>query len=224
MIDHTDRATCEVCGNSGEMILASNNILMCIDCDIKDIRPRTVEEINNRAIAVQHRFREIDSRLTIATDIFNAETISIHAAKKAIDEDSAIPADKKHFELAKLVESRYDKLSDIIFSRRQEITEAESKQRALQTYYNELGKRLRQEEREAIRLKDATYKPLEPKVIKQPKAPTVKKVNVNEIKDACAQAGIPAAMPVIMMLMTAKKIGVAEAINSFKEAKAKQVK
>ena len=201
------------------MILASNNILMCMDCDIKDLRDRTPEELDNRAKSVQHKFKEIDATLKISTDIFNAETVSIHDAKRAIDEDSSIPADKKHFELAKLVESRYDKLSDIIFSRRQEITEAESKQRALQTYYNELGKRLRQEERESIRLRDATYKPIEPKQIKTPKAPSIKKLNTNQIREACVAAGIPEATVFITMFMTAGKIGVEDAIAKYKDVK-----
>jgi hypothetical protein len=192
---------------------------MCIDCDIKDTRPRTDEELHNRAVAVQHKFKAIDATLNISTDIFNAETVSIHEAKKAIDEDPSIPTEQKHYELAKLVEARYDKLSDIISSRRQEITEAESKQRALQTYYNELGKRLRTEERESIRLRDASYKPIEPKQIKTPKAPSIKKLNSNEIREACAQAGIPEAVTFITMFMVAGKISVADAIDKYKAVK-----
>jgi hypothetical protein len=175
--------------------------------------------LHNRAVAVQHKFKAIDATLNISTDIFNAETVSIHEAKKAIDEDPSIPTEQKHYELAKLVEARYDKLSDIISSRRQEITEAESKQRALQTYYNELGKRLRTEERESIRLRDASYKPIEPKHIKTPKAPSIKKLNSNEIREACAQAGIPEAVTFITMFMVAGKISVADAIDKYKAVK-----
>lgn len=220
LIDHTDRATCDNCGASGTMNLTSNDDLLCPDCDFKDLKPRTTEELNSRALEVRRRFTEIDNGIKISTDIFNAKTIAIHELKKAIDADPTIPNEQKYFTLAKHIEERFNNLTDIIFSQRQVILEAENEQRAIQTYYNDLGKKLRAEEREQIRLKDVTYKPLEPKVTKTPKAPTTKKVDVNAIKEACVKGGIPEAMAVIMMLCTAKKISPEEAVETFKLAKA----
>ncbi len=217
-IDHTDRATCEVCGASGEMNLTSTKILMCLECDYKDMRVRTTDELEDRAIRVKHKFAEVDSQIRISTDIFNAKTVAIHELKKIIDATPSIPADKKYFELASLLSQRYDKLIDIIFGARDEILHAESEQRAIQTYYNELGKKLRADEREKIRLKDATYKPIEKVDVKKtPRAPSIKKVDGNEIRAACARHEIPQAIPIITMLMVAKKIGVEEAIKTFKE-------
>lgn len=216
-VDHTDRATCEVCGVSGvEMILTSNNILMCIDCDIKDVRPRTEEEVTNRAIQVRHRFAEIDAQIKISTDLFNAKTVQIHELRKAIDSDPSIPASDKYFVLAKALDSRYEKLNDLVNNRRQEIFEAENEQRAIQTYYNELGKKLRAEEREKLRLKDATYVPKEPVKVVKPKTITTKKIDVNEIRTACVREGIPQLVPVVATVLTGRKCTVAEAIEIVK--------
>ncbi len=221
MIDHTDRATCEVCGTSGEMILTSSRILMCMECDYKDIRVRTPAELQNRSVEVRRRWHEVDAAIKISTDIFNAKTIAIHEVKKAIDEDPSVPTDQKHFTLAKLLETRYDKLLQVIFEANQTKVEAENEQRAIQTFYNDLGKKLRADEREKIRLKDATYKPIEKVVVdKTPKAPKIKKVDLNEVRTACLKAGIPDAVSVIMVLCTAKKTtDIDEVILSYKRAK-----
>ncbi len=216
VIDHTDRATCDNCGCSGEMNLTSNDDLLCPECDYKDLKPRTTEELSSRATEVRRRFTEIDAQVKISTDIFNAKTIAIHEIKKAIDADVTVPADQKYFTLAKHIETRFNNLTDVIFGHRKEILEAENEQRAIQTYYNELGKKLRQEEREQIRLKDVTYKPLEVKPTKTPKAPTTKKIDVNAIREACTKAGIPQAVIMVNTLMVAKKVSVEEAIETYK--------
>ena len=199
---------------------------MCPECYFKSTHTRTPAELSSRATEAKRRWHEIDATIKISTDIFNAKTIAIHEIKKAIDEDPAIPADQKHFTLAKLLEARYDKLVDIIFSANATKTEAENEQRAIQTHYNDLGKRLKDEERAKIRLKDATYKPIEKVVVdKTPKAPKLKKVELNDVRAACLKHGIPEAMPVIMMLCVAKKTtDIEEIILDFKRAKSANVK
>jgi len=224
-IDHSDRATCENCGSSGEMNLTSTKRLLCIECDYKEVRVRTPDELTDRANLVRQKFTEIDAQIKIQTDIFNAKTIAIHEIKKSIDEDPSIPENEKYFALAKHIETRFNNLVDIISGRRKEIVEAENEQRAIQTYYNELSKKLRAEERENIRLKDVTYRPIEPKVAKTPKAPKIKKgPNLNEVKEACVQHGIPEAMAMVQMVCVATGIGVEEAIERYKSAKAKVAK
>lgn len=222
-IDHTDRATCEVCGCSGEMTLTPQDILMCLDCEYKDVRPRTEKELNDRALEVKRRFAEIDSALQISTDIFNAKTIQIHQLARSIQDATDIPDDRKYFVLAEALDKRYTKLSELISGAKEEILHAENEQRAIQTYYNDLGKKLRQEEREKLRLKDATYKPVErPDVKKTPKAPSIKKApNQAEIRAACVKHGIPEAVGTITMLMVAaKNLSVEDAIERFKVARA----
>ena len=220
-IDHTDRATCEVCGCSGEMNITSNDILMCPDCDYKDHRPRTEDELNSRATEVRRRFDEIDTSIKISTDIFNAKMLGIHELKNAIDQDTTIPADQKYFILAQTIDKRFTKLTEVIFGANETKLHAENEQRAIQTYYNELGKRLRGEEKEKIRLKDATYQPItKPDVQKTPKAPKIKSApNPNEVRAACVRANVPDAVALVTMFMVAKKLTAEEAISTYKQVK-----
>jgi hypothetical protein len=162
---------------------------------------------------IKAKFKEIDNSIKIQTDIFNAKTIAIHELKVAIDNDPAI--ENKNFALAQSVEARFNHLRDVIFSKRQEITEAENEQKAIQVYYNELAKKLRTEEREKIRLKDAQYKPAEV-IVKKPRAVTVKKFDKVAIRDAARESGIPEA--VLQMLCIAKGFTPLEAVRHFKES------
>lgn len=219
-IDHTDRATCDICGNSGECNLTSDDRLLCPDCDYKDLRDRTPEELNSRATEVRRKFNEIDAGIQISTDIFNAKTIGIHQLKLAIDADSSVPADKKYFTLATAIDVRFTKLTEIIYGAKETVLHAENEQRAIQTYYNELGKRLRQEEKEKLRLRDATYIPITPDVKKTPKAPKVKVIaNPAEVRAACVRHGVPDAVMLVTMLMVAKKYSVEDAIDVYKQTK-----
>jgi RNA polymerase subunit RPABC4/transcription elongation factor Spt4 len=212
-IDHTDRATCEVCGSSGTMN-EYDKILMCLDCELLQRPAHTVAEMDRKALITRERFAKIDSGLKIQTDIFNAKTIAINALKLSIDDDSTIPVDQKHFALAKAIDERYQHLKNLIHGKREEITDHENEQRALQTYYNEHAKRLRQEEREKIRLKDAQYKPIKPE-IKKPRAVKPKKFDRDAIRDASRESGIPEA--VLQMLCIARNMTPLEAVRHFKE-------
>ncbi len=219
-IDHTDRATCDICGASGECNLTSDDRLLCPDCDYKDIRNRTPDELNSRATEVRRKFNEIDAGIQISTDIFNAKTIGIHQLKLAIDADTSVPADKKYFTLATAIDVRFTKLTEIIYGAKETVLHAENEQRAIQTYYNELGKKLRAEEKEKLRLRDATYVPITPDVKKTPRAPSIKKgANPNEVRAACVNAGVPEAVAIVSMLLVAKKCSIDEAVSSYKVAK-----
>ena len=202
------------------MELSQNNILICVNC----LNPPSSTTPEERNATARQKWLEVDTQIRISTDIFNLKTMAIHEMKKAIDEDPSVPADQKYFELAKLLDSRYTKLIDVIFGARNEVIQAENEQRAIQVYYNELGKRLRTEEREKIRLKDANYKPLEVKPEKTPKAPKLKKPDVNEIRAACVKHGIPEAANVIALFCLTQNKTVEDAILSFKRAKSSVVK
>lgn len=214
LIDHTEQAVCESCYKQGPCEIAAG-ILSCEACfNYVQNANSTEMELHQRAIETKRAFQQIDANIKVSTDVFNAKTIAIHKIKTAIDEDPAIT--NKNFALAQLIEERFLHLKDIIFSRRQEVLEAENEQKAIQVYYNELAKRLRQEERECIRLKDVQYKPIEP-IIKKPKAITVKKFDKDEINRIAADTGVSAV--IIQVLCVAKGISPVEAARLYKETK-----
>src|SRR5688572_28633723 len=94
-IDHTDRATCETCGNSGTCDIVVPGMLQCMDCIAKDAAVGNDIEKNlmRGELAIESK---IDQTIRVSQDIFNAKLTSIHELKVAIDSDDSIPADQKH--------------------------------------------------------------------------------------------------------------------------------
>lgn len=218
-MDHTNRATCEVCGNSGTCNILYGNILMCQDCEAKEM---ALQLENNTPEKQEARVREsnefleiakaIDTTVQVRTDLHNAETMAIIDIKRAIDEDTLI--ENKHFTLSKILEERYLSFKDKVFSLREEITKLESQQRAIQTYYNELSKKLRAEEKAQIKLKDVTYQPIEPKVVR----PKVTKPSINkiELKKLCEEYQVPENIVSIVMLQK-KEMSILDAVRHVKK-------
>src|SRR5574339_135066 len=213
-IDHTNRATCEVCGNSGTCNLMYGNILMCMDCEAKEqkiIAEKKAEQVKNGNPLLEIA-QQVDTTIQVRTDIHNAETMAIVDIKKTIDEDTSIP--NKHFALSKILETRYLGYKDKVFSLKEEITKLETQQRAIQTYYNELSKQLRAEEKAQIKLRDVTYQPKEPKQIKTPKG---KKQSINKIEldKLCAEHNVPKNI-VSIVLLQKPELTIAEAVRHVK--------
>lgn len=99
----------------------------------------------------------IEGEIQVRSDIFNAQTISIIDMKKSIDEDTSII--KKHFELASQLKDKFLHLRKILFDVDEARVHISSEQRSIQTYLNELSNRLRDEEREKLKLADMSYQP-----------------------------------------------------------------
>lgn len=152
------------------------------------------KENNSQAELFISKSAALDARIKINTDIFNAETVAIADIKKVIDEDDTIT--NKHFRLAQAIETRYKAFAKVVHDRTEEILELETKQRALQTYFNTLGKELREHERAQLRLKDLQYKPKEPTKILKPKKEklAVKTYDIAEIRAAAEKYGVMANM------------------------------
>ena len=154
----------------------------------------TSKENGSQAELFLSKAASLDARIKINSDIFNAETIAIAEIKKVIDEDETIT--NKHFRLAQAIEIRYKAFAKVVHDKTEEIIELETKQRALQTYFNSLGTQLRESERAALRLKDLQYKPKEPAKILKPKKEklTVKTYDIAEIRAAAEKYGVMANM------------------------------
>lgn len=231
-IDHTNRATCECCGNTGTCDIVYGNVLMCLDCQDKEAKAQAelkataesrVEQSrqDTDARAKVSKAQQIDHSIQIIQDIFNAETVAIVEIRDAIDNDASIT--EKHFTLAKSLEDRHTHFQSIIDAARDTLTEAQSKQRAIQQYYNELANKLRVEEREKIKLKDVNYKPIEKAKVSKPKAPSVKKLDkaelirtANSIAKEFPQVPVNLIMPNLQTLVISKNMTLEAAANVLK--------
>lgn len=219
-IDHTDRATCEACGNSGTCDVMAGNILACMDCQEKEARlqaenntPEKQQARVDQMNSVLQIARAIDTTVQVRTDVFNAETLAIVDIKRAIDEDETIQ--NKHFTLSKIIDERFVQFGEAIFAKREEIAILEAKQRASQNYYHELKKKLTAEERASLKLKDVTYQPAEPKTVK-PKAPS-QSINKIELDKLCKQYGIEQYKHIVNIIVMQKKVSIEEAVKHVKK-------
>lgn len=221
--DHTDKATCEVCGNTGtcDFYCYDTEYLMCMDCLDKErqaaINRGKINNNNHTADEVLNISQKVDQSIQIREDVFNAKTVAIIHLKDAIDKDDNVP--NKHDVLAKALEERYNHLSDKIRIRNEETREDLIEQRAIQTYYQELKKKLTEEVQKSIKLKDVNYKPEPaPKKVKAPKLE--KKYTKETVRKAAQQSGLPE--QAIYFLCTAQGVSAEDAVKILTGAGLKQ--
>jgi len=179
-IDHGKLATCEACPNVGNCELLGTRLL-CHECLKKEYdagvayskqhsaewEKINIENVTNPIGAILKSV-EIDNALQISTDYFNAETQSIVALATAV---KASQVDNPEFEVAKLLQIRYQLFKKTLFEIDEARLNIHSRHKAQAQALNELAGKLSAEQRESLKLKDLTYTPAEPpkKPISKPK-------------------------------------------------------
>lgn len=230
---------CEVCPNAvaSWTIHTIGSMKMCRSCYSNEMRlqaenntPEKQEERvkianevmqNSLELNALATSRQIDSSITVRTDLFNAATTSIVELKSIIDNDSTIQ--NKQYALAEELMRRFEHFKDVIFEANQTVVEASNNQRAIQVYLNQLSNQLRAEEREKLKIQDINYKPREVKPIK-PKAIRTKKVAFNkaDIRNAASQLtqelGKPIPEYMLQMIVTSRQVTVEEAANILRKS------
>lgn len=141
-----------------------------------------------------YQLNRISNLIETRTDIFNADTIAIVELKARIDADPNVA--NKAYELARILREDYDHTVARVFELNEQLQVAGNKQKAIQSYLNELSNQLRNDEREKLRIADINYKPnpIQPKVksisTTGTKSAAKKKATKAEIKDAAKSLGI----------------------------------
>jgi uncharacterized coiled-coil protein SlyX len=215
MLAHTDMATCECCKNIGPVDVKYGNMLMCKDCQDKELKAyaenntpaKQAERVDalNEAIA---KARQIDDSITVRTDLFNAATVSIEDLKKAIDADVNIT--NKHYALAEELSRRLAHYRAVIFEAQETIVKEGNNQKATQVYLNQLANKLRAEEREKLKIQDINYKP-PMKPVKVSQIRNSKKFDKDAVRKLAHELGIGEST--IQMLVISKGMSV-EAIGN----------
>lgn len=212
---------CECCPNDGPLFKFID-IKMCAPCldrelecqkDLKDPAKQAERLQAHRNLENVHleHIRQENARLKVSTDIFNAKIKSIADLKKEIDSSEI---ENKNFTLAKVLNERYVHLNNLLHEHHGKIAEYENEQRAIQTFYNDFSKQLREEERKKLQLADLTYKPL-PVVQKVKKETPKKKYDKTGIAAASMISGIPEQL--IQMVCVARDITPEAAVMILKE-------
>ena len=219
---------CECCPNDKGPFVKFMTMVMCMDCYNKE---KALQAANNHPVTQQNRVneyrelsnitvaisRETDAALQVRTDLFNASTTSILELKKLIDEDETIT--NKPYALASELKNRFNHFKQIIFKAQEEIIDATSNQRAIQSYLNQIANQLRAEEREKLKIADLNYRPNPVKPVSSgPSEKTVRprkpKFDMGELRKFAKEMGIDEAK--LRMVCVAKGLTV--------EAAAKEIK
>jgi predicted transcriptional regulator len=197
---------------------------MCPSCLVRETQAQVQSSLKSESRVTQmnaqiliNKSLTIDQSIQVSQDIFNAKMISINELKLTIDNDSTIENDKKHFLLARTLDDRFKHLVQVIAGLNEQQREIQNEQRAIQTYYNELAKKLREDEREQIKLRDVQYQPPIKPIVKQ-KAPSIKKYDKNVIKQVARETGMPE--NTIQMIVVARQIEPLTILRIFNEMKA----
>ena len=225
-----DLNQCEACSGEPPLKLFMG-MWMCSDCynknkqlseesnaqaenRVKAERDRAADVVNINSIL--KKAGDIDARIEVKTDLFNAETVSIVALSDAIKEDDSITNKASH--LAEMLLKRYQGYKEKIFANSAENVELANKQNAIQKFLNELKNKLTEQEREKYKLLDATYQPnkikLSNKTINSPAKP--KKYDAIDYVRAAERASVP--VSVIKMLCVAKNMSPMQASDSLLNA------
>jgi hypothetical protein len=194
---HTETATCDCCPNIGPVEIRYGNMLMCAACWDKEQKVsaehmspenqnKRVLEYRTQQNKIIEQSRAIDNNITVRTEIYNAQTVSINDLASAINSNPEI--NNKPFALAEELTNRLNNLKKAAFEIQEQLVNNNSEQRAIQQYMNDLANKLRAEEREKLKLQDINYKPASPKASK-PKTITTTGVSTKPVKvDKAARA------------------------------------
>jgi len=156
---------CEVCDNKDCHVTKHyGNMWFCDDCWLKeqDLQKVNQSPENQQARVDAYRAsvqtsRELDNKIEVRTDLFNAATTAIVELKAMIDANVDIT--NKPYALAEELLNRFNHFKQVVFELNEKIVDANNNQKAIQVYLNQMANQLRAEEREKLKIADINYKP-----------------------------------------------------------------
>lgn len=208
-IDHTNRATCEVCGNSGT-VTEWTGMLLCMDCLEKEKvallehqSPAKQEERVNNHNRLLEQHNNALGKINARTDVFNAEPVPFSVMFEAIDNEPTVV--NKQFEKCRVLKATFDHLSKVIFSARETLQKAVEEQKLIQHDLITRANALREDERKKLQLFDIEYKPGVIKVkTTSSKKPSEKKWTKSDVREMAAEYKVP--VDAVQMICVARNM------------------
>lgn len=173
LMAHTDMASCEACPNIGPCDIWAD-MLLCVSCHAKEVaitnEYQSVEkqaerlEVYQNGVEIKRNETIINSRIVLDNihtpgDLMVADTVSIKEIKESIASDDSIPTDQKLFVECSTLDYHIKRLKQVIFEKNKETMTLHMNQRDIQTYLNTQTNKLREEEREKLKLVNIEYNP-----------------------------------------------------------------
>jgi hypothetical protein len=199
---------------------------MCKSCYDKEIslqaqnntpekQQERIDLANNRMNVALQSAREVDARILVRPDIFNAATVAIVELKQIIDSDGSI--ENKNFKLAEVLLERFEHFKTVIFEANETVVQATNNQKAIQIYLNQLANQLRAEEREKLKIQDINYKPKEVKPVKPRAIKTAKpKLDKAALRKYAAELGISEFM--LQTIVVSRGVSVEQAADILRKS------
>lgn len=214
---------CEACENEVEKLTTYKTMQFCDTClaKEKDAEKVLAEQAEDRVresreiVVRELTLRKLspDEVIQSRPDYFNAEAQSHIDLMKEIEADATI--DNKYYAIAQRMKIRLEHLQSKLMEVREHELRLASEERAVHVTLNHLANKLREEEKERLKLQDINYKPSQVVVKpKKEKGPAKPSVSNNELTEKCNAEKVPAA--VIKVLMERNKYSIERAITEYR--------
>lgn len=216
---------CEICNENKPIALKYGNMRVCKECSDKEdaiqsvhqspeAQQSRVEEHREKMNVLVQNARDVDDKLKLSTDIFNAKTVSIIEILDAIDKDDSIQ--NKPYAKAEELSRRFNKMKEVIFECNKLLIDSTNEQKALQVQLNQIANQLRSEEREKLRISDINYHP-KVQAVKVSKIRTVSK-KFDRVELARLEKELGMAASTIQMYAVAKGVDLTTAGNMIRKS------
>ncbi len=184
------KLACCICGIKDNIEIWETQ-LWCPECKNKEVDAQQgIADTVDERVAQLAKQVEIDTSIKTTKDFFNAKTTSMIRIRELIDEDDTITTEDKNFEEAKRILDRLKRFSKVLFQLKQKELEVAKETRVMQSHLNDLANKIRTDQREQLRLKDITYKPVSPKISK-PRKIKKPKFNKKELREVATSLQMP---------------------------------
>lgn len=188
---HSNQANCDACNYIGSVefypsVADLNAMVLCPSCiekekAISNSKFQTLT-IANEAVKlsipnaevikadINQQYSEHRTVIECRQEFYNNECRAIIELKAKIDLDETIESiEKKRFELARIIQDNIIQYQKALFELSEKQTEITNKMRANIVYFNGVIDALRNNEREQLKMRDATYVPVKIKSVSEPK-------------------------------------------------------
>jgi hypothetical protein len=206
---HTPSAECEVCGNNSPCDFYpdyrhAKKILLCEACYNGQLRAAIQAAEESRKQREQHKPKT-------PGDYFVSDSPSIKSIINSIELDSSI--ENKPEAICSVIRDKILNFQQSILELNQQVREAQREQNEFQIYLNHKMREVSADAQKRLGLQNISYKPNQDKPKTPSKAPSTKKVNMDELKKYANQFNIP--ISALRTIMVARSVSVEQAAKIF---------
>lgn len=155
---NTKTGDCDCCERTNVALTRSTEQAGMMQCSVC-YTDEQAAIAKRRSVEVIEQSIAIDETIVLQKDIHNASTVAFIELRAAIQNNDAIPADQKEYELVKMAAERIKIVKAAIIADEQALMAKKNEHHAWITQVQEVASRLRADYREKIKQYDLSYHP-----------------------------------------------------------------